>query len=432
MKRMIIFAACMLLLALSSSAQNNRERRLLLNDYVSPEELVSMSKTLPFDKAVLLFSDFSKKYMNKIIVDVSNNKKPIGVDVENTYWYQAFESVLRANSLWYDEREEFFYVYSPKDSQKVAGVVQTASGTMTAAQIDSTGKVLLKQREVRISSVFFTVDVVKSLNAGINWSFFYSGDTTQAGSRPTQFGTEFYGGFQDPKATSGSGGSSSGGSQTISPGFFGRFVPALSFTNISALITFFQSNQLGDVLSGPSLVVSSGKKGRIQVGQDIFITTRDIAGNTIQTPLSSGIIIDVKPMVYDENGIKFINLEVTAERSTASPGPVISKSSVSTFSVLYDGEETVMGGLYTNVESTERGGVPYLKDLPWWFLGLKYLFGYDKVTTSTQELIILLKAELVPTIEERVASQEQRRGQNLIEQTRKKTSDDIERLKPKK
>ncbi|MFA5833434.1 MAG: type II and III secretion system protein [Bacteroidota bacterium] len=432
MKRMIIFAACMLLLALSSSAQNNRERRLLLNDYVSPEELVSMSKTLPFDKAVLLFSDFSKKYMNKIIVDVSNNKKPIGVDVENTYWYQAFESVLRANSLWYDEREEFFYVYSPKDSQKVAGVVQTASGTMTAAQIDSTGKVLLKQREVRISSVFFTVDVVKSLNAGINWSFFYSGDTTQAGSRPTQFGTEFYGGFQDPKATSGSGGSSSGGSQTISPGFFGRFVPALSFTNISALITFFQSNQLGDVLSGPSLVVSSGKKGRIQVGQDIFITTRDIAGNTIQTPLSSGIIIDVKPMVYDENGIKFINLEVTAERSTASPGPVINKSSVSTFSVLYDGEETVMGGLYTNVESTERGGVPYLKDLPWWFLGLKYLFGYDKVTTSTQELIILLKAELVPTIEERVASQEQRRGQNLIEQTRKKTSDDIERLKPKK
>ncbi len=429
MKRMIILALCFVLMSLSTSAQNNRERRLLLNDYVSPEELVSMSKSLPFDKALLLFSDFSKKYMNKIIVDVSNNKKPIGVDIANTYWYQAFEGVLRANELWYDEREEFFYVYSPKDSQKVqSGAV--GSGGMTSAQIDSTGKVLLKQRDIRISSVFFTVDVLKSLQAGINWSFFYSGDTTQAGSRPTQFGTEMYSGILDPKTkTAGTSGSAAA---AISPGFFGRFVPALSFTNISALISFFQNNQLGNVLSGPSIVVSSGKPGRIQVGQDIFISTRDIAGNTIQSPISSGIIIDVKPTVYEEKGIKFINLDVTAERSTVSPGPIINKSSAKTFSVLYDGEEMVMGGLYTNVESSERGGVPFLKDLPWWVFGLKYIFGYENQTTSTQELIILLKAELVPTLEERIATKEQKKGQNAVEQARKQNAEDIERFSPKK
>jgi type II secretory pathway component GspD/PulD (secretin) len=432
MNRSIILAVSIMFFALTLSAQNNRERRLLLNDYVSPEELVSMSKSLPFDKAVLLFSDFSKKYMNKIIVDVSNNKKPIGVDIENTYWYQAFEGVLRTNGLWYDEREEFFYVYSQKDSQQTTDG-STGSGPRTAAQIDSTGKVLLKQRDVKISTVFFTVDVLKSYNAGINWSFFYSGDTTQAGSRPTQFGTDFYGGFTDPKAqSSGSGSSSSGTATAISPGFFGRFVPAISFTNITALVNFFQSNQLGDVLSGPQIVVSSGKQGKIQVGQDIFITTRDIAGNTIQQPLSSGIIIDVKPMVYEENDIKFINLDVKAERSTASPGPVINKSSASTFNVLYDGEEMVMGGLYTNVESEERGGVPVLKDLPWWVFGLKYLFGYDKQTTSTQELIILLKAELIPTLEERVANAAQKKNVNQIEQTRLKNAAEIERLKPKK
>lgn len=432
MNRSIILAVSIMFFALTLSAQNNRERRLLLNDYVSPEELVSMSKSLPFDKAVLLFSDFSKKYMNKIIVDVSNNKKPIGVDIENTYWYQAFEGVLRTNGLWYDEREEFFYVYSQKDSQQTTDG-STGSGPRTAAQIDSTGKVLLKQRDVKISTVFFTVDVLKSYNAGINWSFFYSGDTTQAGSRPTQFGTDFYGGFTDPKAqSSGSGSSSSGTATAISPGFFGRFVPAISFTNITALVNFFQSNQLGDVLSGPQIVVSSGKQGKIQVGQDIFITTRDIAGNTIQQPLSSGIIIDVKPMVYEENDIKFINLDVKAERSTASPGPVINKSSASTFNVLYDGEEMVMGGLYTNVETEERGGVPVLKDLPWWVFGLKYLFGYDKQTTSTQELIILLKAELIPTLEERVANAAQKKNVNQIEQTRLKNAAEIERLKPKK
>jgi len=215
-------------------------------------------------------------------------------------------------------------------------------------------------------------------------------------------------------------------------GFLGRVVPAIKFSNVKALISFFQSNQLGDVLSGPSIVVSSGKKGRIQVGQDIFITTRDISGNTIQQPVSSGIIIDVTPTVYDEKGIMFVNLDIKAERSTVSAGPTINKSSAQTFSVLYDGEETVIGGLYTTSESAERGGIPYLKDLPWWFFGLRYLFGYDKTSIITQELIILLKAEVVPTIEERVATAAERKGMNLIEVERAKTASEIDRMKVKK
>ena len=104
MRRLIVLSTCLLMMVALSSSQSNREKRMFLNEYVAPEELVSMSKSLAFDKAILLFSDFSKKYMNKIIVDVSNNKKPIGVDVENTYWYQAFENVLRSNGMWYDER----------------------------------------------------------------------------------------------------------------------------------------------------------------------------------------------------------------------------------------------------------------------------------------------------------------------------------------
>lgn len=412
MNRSILILVGMLAVLQCALSQTNRERRLYLNEYVAPEELVSMSKSLQFDKAMSLFSEFSKKYLNKIIVDATNSKKPIGVDVENMYWLQAFESVLRTNGLWYDEREEFFYVHAPIDTTKttVAGV------TVAGVPIDTTGKMLLRQRDVRISSVFFTVDVVKSLTAGINWSFFYTGDTTRG--RTSQFGAEFFGGITEPGQSS--------------SGFFGSAIPAISFSNVTALISFFQSNQLGDVLSGPSVVVSSGKQGRIQVGQDFFITTRDFAGNTVQTLQSAGIIIDVKPTVYEENGIRFINLDVKAERSTISPGPIINKSSATTFSVLYDGEETIIGGLYTTTESVERGGVPYLKDLPWWFLGLRYLFGYDKNTTSTQELIILLKAEVVPTVEERVAAAAQKKGINLIEQQRQQNVIDIERMKPKK
>ena len=177
MKNILLFIGVFVLMQ-CTVAQTNRERRLFMNDYVAPEELISMSKTVPFDKAMTLFSEFSKKYLNKIVVDATNSKQPISVDVEHMYWLQAFEAVLRTNKMWYDEREEFFYVYSPADSSKEKAKVE-AGGTsagVTSAKADTMGKMLLKQRDVRISSVFFTVDVVKSLNAGINWSFFYSGD----------------------------------------------------------------------------------------------------------------------------------------------------------------------------------------------------------------------------------------------------------------
>ena len=117
-KYFLLLCAVLMFGVQCASAQTNRERRLILNDYVSPEELISMSKSLPFDKAVSLFTDFSKKYLNKIIVDPTNDKKEIGVDIENMYWLQAFETVLRANSLWYEEKEEYFQIFNSQDSTK--------------------------------------------------------------------------------------------------------------------------------------------------------------------------------------------------------------------------------------------------------------------------------------------------------------------------
>jgi Flp pilus assembly secretin CpaC len=426
MKRIILLSVCALVLTVGALAQSNREKRLFLNEYVAPEELVSMSKTLPFDKAMLLFSDFSKKYMNKIIVDVSNNKKAIGTDVENTYWYSAFENILRSNGMWYDEREEFFYVYSTKDS--IVG--SSGSGGMSTAlkaAIDSTGKVLLAQRDVKISSIFFSVNVQKSLNAGINWSFLY-GDK---GADTTKFGGQFFGGVRDPKASTAAGSAGGGATQTA-VGFLASFAPKTAFANISALISFFSSTGLGDVLANPSITVSSGKSGRIQVGNDIYIDTKDFSGNVIKTAVSSGIIIDVKPTVYEEQGIKFINLDIKAENSSAQTDGSIAKTTAATYSVLYDGEETVIGGLYfTNQEET-RGGVPFLKDLPWWVFGLRYVFGFEQTNSITRELIILIKADIIPTIEERVATAAQRKGINPIEEAQKRNVSESERLKPKK
>jgi type IV pilus assembly protein PilQ len=120
---------------------------------------------------------------------------------------------------------------------------------------------------------------------------------------------------------------------------------------------------------------------------------------------SAGTIVNVQPQVIIEQGVPFIHIAVDVERSSVTPGSVstiINKTQAQTNLLLLDGEETVIGGLYNNEASNIRLGVPFLKDLPWYVFGLRYLFGYEKEEVTKKELVILLKAELVPTLQERI------------------------------
>ena len=98
-------------------------------------------------------------------------------------------------------------------------------------------------------------------------------------------------------------------------------------------------------------------------------------------------------------------MNISAERSTFSVSTltsVINKTSASTQVIMLNGEETVIGGLFINDETNVRTGIPILKDLPWWFFGLRYIFGSDNVQVEKRELVILIKAEILPTLKERL------------------------------
>ena len=285
----------------SAGSQRTKQPRAeaSLNDYVAPEELISMSKTVPFDKAVSLFTDFSKKYLNKIIVDPTGTNKEIGIDIENMYWLQAFENVLRANSLWYEEKEEYFQITSPQDTQgrwRRAGA--EAEADASRREIPSS-KAMFLERDIKISTVFFTIDVSKTLNTGINWNFkdssttnasVYGGQvksnwtirTRQAHIRLRRFCRR-----------------KSGQTTLNRTRFIARIIPKLKFGNITGFVSFLEGNGIGDVISSPQIIVSSGKKGQIQIGTDIFVTTKDFAGNTIQQQIATGIIVQVTPTLYE-------------------------------------------------------------------------------------------------------------------------------------
>jgi general secretion pathway protein D len=182
---------------------------------------------------------------------------------------------------------------------------------------------------------------------------------------------------------------------------------------MSFLAKMFSSYQLGEILSGPSVIVRSGEEGRIQVGQDFSIRERDFAGNLIDRFYSTGSIVKVTPQVITEQGVPFIHMNVEVERSSVDPQAsttIVNKSKAQTNLLLLDGEESIIGGLYNTESSTIRSGIPFLKDLPWYVFGLRYLFGYNLESSTKKELVILIKAELVPTLQERITQKAKEDG----------------------
>jgi general secretion pathway protein D len=383
--RIIGIGSILLLTFNVSFSQTQAEKERLAKGYIPPEQIVSMSFATPFDRALTIFNELSKKYLAKVIIDPERRTIPIGIDIESMYWRDAFEKILRYNNLVYEETADYLRVTS------VEGLREGKPG-------EKEERPTLASREVQISAVFYSIDAAKVRESGISWSFFRGNnvnvnvDLDAASSAASILQVE--------------------GS------------PRLKYdVDIHTLLKLFESNSLAEVIARPQITVRSGQEGSIQVGTDFPINTRDFAGNLITRIEHAGTIIRVTPEVLKENETTFIHLKIQAERSTVAPsvlGFEKAKTEATTSTLLLDGEETVVGGLYTNEEREIREGIPFLKDLPWWVLGLRYVFGHNKAEVTRKDLIILIKASLVPPLPERVLTKE-----NLIQKQRKDNDEDI-------
>jgi type IV pilus assembly protein PilQ len=143
---------------------------------------------------------------------------------------------------------------------------------------------------------------------------------------------------------------------------------------------------------------------------------------------STGTILQVTPTVYTYGKTTLIDLTYQATRSNVTPGTVstlINKTESQAKLLLLDGEESYVAGLVIQEENTTREGIPLLKDLPWWVFGLRYVFGYDKVSVSQKDLLILLRADLVPTVDERI--EQLSKGRNVIQEKLKEGREELEK-----
>ena len=369
-----------------------------LQTYQNPEELVTLSSTVPFSQAIDLLSKVSEKITGKPIVSNVEIDTSIGIEIKNMNYYKAMVVLVKMAGLVYEEKPDV--------------IIIKKSSSLTQERTKD-NYVPANTPEVKISAIFFEADVNKERQLGINWQSVFQNATSNIGGTlnsfaPNPTSTSSTGGTTG--GTTGSTGSTGGTSTQITPDF--NISASTNYSvggfsgQVAALFKFFENENLGEIISSPTITVLNGTEARLQDGQDISIKQRDFSGNIIDNFYSTGSIVTVTPHIITEDGLKYILLKIHVERSSFVPDPtttIINKTSADTRVTMLNGEETVIGGMYIDQTTKIRRGVPFLKDLPWWFFGLRYVFGYDDNAVTKKELVILIRATLEPTLESRLS-----------------------------
>lgn len=378
MKNIISYLVLSFLFVLVAFPQQYWERQF--KTYQNPDELVSMSETLPFDQAIELLSKVSESVSGRKIVSTVQRKDPIGIEVTNMPYDKALLMIVNFAGLQYEMKEDVIIVKS-KTSEEVKKTPDTYAP--------------VTQREVRISAVFCEIDVQEARKVGFDWRFLLSGEQTNvAGVLRTETERSQESGQQQQQ----------GLQPEFKLGVTSDFRIGDFFGQATAVFKFFEENGIGEIISNPSIVVRDRNEGKIQIGSDFSVRTRDFAGNTTERFFPTGTIIIVTPYIHKEGGLEYVLLNVAVERSSFQTSELtteIRKTTASTQVIMLNGEETAIGGLFLNEEAITRNGIPFLKDLPWWVFGIRYLTGYDQTVVRKKELVILLKTELIPTLQER-------------------------------
>jgi len=376
-KTLIISLILILSVTISVQGQNYLERQLA-NRY-SESELVTISPTLTFDQAIQMLSTVSELSSGKKIVSTVSISSPVGIELNSVSYQVALNIIVNLMNLIYEEDENNIVV-----KRKIEEEADVFDESIFADITD---------KEVRISAIFFEADIENSREAGMDWKWLIGKDGFNIGA-------ELRSETQIPEGQI---------EQVLPPEF--NVASDIAFTmgefqgNALAMFKFFESKNLGEIIASPSIAVRNKQPGRIQVGQDFSIKQRDFSGNVIDRFYSAGSIIEVTPYIYMKNDIEYILLKLSVEKSSFFPTDlttVIKKTIAESDVLLLSGQETVIGGLYENEENIVRNGIPFLKDLPWWVFGIRYLTGYEEIVVRKKENIILVKAEILPTIEERV------------------------------
>jgi type IV pilus assembly protein PilQ len=254
----------------------------------NPDELITLSESISFNKAVELLSRISESVTGRKIISTVNIEDPIGIQLDLIPYEKALLIITQLKGLIFEERPDVIVIKKT-----------------TEPDIKSLPEyVPFDTREVNISAIFFEMDIGESRRKGIDWKFLLSGRGFKIGPElNTQPKTQQQTGLGSEPAEL-----KIDGSGTFTYGSFKG--------DVTAIFRMFEEENLGEIIANPSISVRDRNEGRIQVGSDFSVRTRDFAGNTVEKFFPTGTIIEVTPYIFRENSIDYILLKIKVERSS--------------------------------------------------------------------------------------------------------------------
>jgi general secretion pathway protein D len=203
---------------------------------------------------------------------------------------------------------------------------------------------------------------------------------------------------------------------------FPGFNYAINAASIAATLSALNALTHVNVISTPSLMVLDNKTARLQIGDQVPITTQTatsvVTANTAIvnsiTMQDTGVILSVTPRINESGRVQLeIEQEVSSVVKTTTSNidsPTIQQRRVKTTVVVNDGEVLALGGMIQNQVSKTSAQIPLLGDLP----GIGAMFADRNNSTTKTELIILITPRVVRDgAESRLVTEEYRRKMNV-------------------
>ncbi len=155
---------------------------------------------------------------------------------------------------------------------------------------------------------------------------------------------------------------------------------------LDASLALAESEGTAKVISAPKVIASNGEEAKIARGSEFYLNA---AENVEARAVTAELSLTVTPTVSFNNFVS-LNIVVSDEQQTSDSSK--STKNVTTKLMVKSGETVVIGGIYTENESEENSGIPWMQDIP----VLGWLFGAETKSYGKTELLIFITPTVLP------------------------------------
>jgi len=250
--------------------------------------------------------------------------------------------------------------------------------------------------QVLIEAKIVEVDAKYSRDLGITTNF-----NSAHVAKKTQVGGGGSANLSTSGATLGSNGQILADAASSAFDFFLNTFGASSITNLQIILSAAEANGLARTLGTPRVTTLNNKEAIVSSGQRIPFTTLGSIAQQGGTQLvatvqfvDAALQLAVTPHVTGDNSVM---MKVRATRNSADfsntvfQNPTITTREAINEVLVGDGDTIMIGGIYTNDDTNDRSGTPFLQDIP----VLGHLFRQNSRSHDTRELIFLITPRVV-------------------------------------